>query len=1261
MAFTQFKLDRSLDQSRGIFNKYIYKTETDTIAEVTAAGYFDASRFKELDSDDTNSMGWSGGVIECQCSDGYFIGEISTDGDSVTTVISEGGSEIIDTLTDGQVPKKDDGTNSLIYAGATVDPSSGEWTFDQKANFPQGSVGIGEVMELSEGGTNVVVGDLLNNSMAFSVNSFFDDTTGASAPTWTAFTGPFNLPIQTDFSQVLTDNPLTYSLTSTVVSPDQRLIDKITFRANSAMTNISAEFVDNATGKVVKYLPSKAAFDGNVEGLDLVAGDNLFNLASQGTDSPGNYFLGFTPIILTDGQQLDITIKGDNIDLLGDLSGVPYQVAEAHDGQPQTVGTGTGDVVGPASAVDGGLAVYDGTSGTMIKSGSLITATTGGTNSNLIFTTTEAVGSGFFGLEFQDSDGNYLANIIYDEPDLNLEINSDDGVSINASGDAYLTAAGVLEIQSTGGTIDITSATTLEIGSQGNLVVQSTSGNLNLLASTTNNLISGTTDTAPLELTNTPDSLSSSVYLRATSPESQLTALPGSLCVVIDTTTPANNGLYQLHSTASANTPWELIGSAGTGDVSRSGSTRDGAIATWSGVDNSAIEDEGLAAISGDVMTFTPGSPANTYGIVMGSAVDGEIFMNGGTKELSVTSENGDVTISSTSSDASITGAGTATLGAGGEDLTYDGSNLTFGGTGIDQKIIITDAVFGYDDASTSTILGTNNDLNFQIINGDWNTTSQQGIEMLASTTLNLDCTAGNTIVNADTSLQLTGNTGQLTAAQALALESTNANITLDANNGEVQLSADSGNSALTLGANSTLASDVQLNIVGGAECSFGAGLSLNMSSTEGIYMSTGVDNQFPVTFINAGTGGGRCDQHVIDFDPDGVLTALNGAVAYRVDETTPGNIKEYRLKATGAGFFNTPWVEIGGAGNGDVTGPVSSVDTELALFSGTTGDVIQGGTNITAEVGNNNAKLDLNTTNNADDPEIWFNGAVSDQEGWIYLDASTDTFNVRGANSAQYTAGTKLDLSCDAGDVDIEAQSTSVNITGAVGANITASGASGITLSAPADNIGMFVSNDIVMFSDNDDTLQLQTLGQLGTNGGQYSVHVGDRDPQNQFGPGQGALYMRQGSNPSESDIYITDAGGVNNWVALKGGPALLEWGDGNIQTTTTDRFLTPGYDAGSAPTVAIQKTMTRRGFLEQLRIKCRVANGNGNNVAYTIQVNGLDTPLAVTLASNVQSGSNTTSRVQVSAGDFVTLKVSKAAGIGTSPQDVIADLNFL
>ncbi len=75
MAFVQFKLDRSVNQSRNIFDKYIYKPDNgDTLAEIFSPDYFTQTRFTE---------DWVGSIIEVYGSDGYSLGSIESEGTAV--------------------------------------------------------------------------------------------------------------------------------------------------------------------------------------------------------------------------------------------------------------------------------------------------------------------------------------------------------------------------------------------------------------------------------------------------------------------------------------------------------------------------------------------------------------------------------------------------------------------------------------------------------------------------------------------------------------------------------------------------------------------------------------------------------------------------------------------------------------------------------------------------------------------------------------------------------------------------------------------------------------------------------------------------------------------------------------------------------------------------------------------------------------------------------------------------------------------------
>lgn len=74
MPFDQKRLDLSVEQTRGIFNKYIYRPDNnDSLADVQTPGYFNDSRF-------AGDPDWVGSLIECTLSDAYAIGQVSSDG-----------------------------------------------------------------------------------------------------------------------------------------------------------------------------------------------------------------------------------------------------------------------------------------------------------------------------------------------------------------------------------------------------------------------------------------------------------------------------------------------------------------------------------------------------------------------------------------------------------------------------------------------------------------------------------------------------------------------------------------------------------------------------------------------------------------------------------------------------------------------------------------------------------------------------------------------------------------------------------------------------------------------------------------------------------------------------------------------------------------------------------------------------------------------------------------------------------------------------
>jgi hypothetical protein len=69
---------------------------------------------------------------------------------------------------------------------------------------------------------------------------------------------------------------------------------------------------------------------------------------------------------------------------------------------------------------------------------------------------------------------------------------------------------------------------------------------------------------------------------------------------------------------------------------------------------------------------------------------------------------------------------------------------------------------------------------------------------------------------------------------------------------------------------------------------------------------------------------------------------------------------------------------------------------------------------------------------------------------------------------------------------------------------------------------------------------------------------------------------------------------------------------------------------------------------------------DGNGNDITYTIRVNGSATSVTVTLASTASQDSDLTNTAAVVGGDNIDLEITKGAGIGNSPDGVTVTVEY-
>jgi hypothetical protein len=122
----------------------------------------------------------------------------------------------------------------------------------------------------------------------------------------------------------------------------------------------------------------------------------------------------------------------------------------------------------------------------------------------------------------------------------------------------------------------------------------------------------------------------------------------------------------------------------------------------------------------------------------------------------------------------------------------------------------------------------------------------------------------------------------------------------------------------------------------------------------------------------------------------------------------------------------------------------------------------------------------------------------------------------------------------------------------------------------------------------------------------------------------------------------------------------SVLVFGAGQVGSSTTTRYLYPGYDDDLAQTVVVQIVAPYAGTLRDFYVRHNNTDGNGNDIVYTVRVNGVATAVTVTLASTSADGSDLANSVAVAAGDLVDIEVTKAASVGNSPDDVTATIDL-
>ena len=147
-----------------------------------------------------------------------------------------------------------------------------------------------------------------------------------------------------------------------------------------------------------------------------------------------------------------------------------------------------------------------------------------------------------------------------------------------------------------------------------------------------------------------------------------------------------------------------------------------------------------------------------------------------------------------------------------------------------------------------------------------------------------------------------------------------------------------------------------------------------------------------------------------------------------------------------------------------------------------------------------------------------------------------------------------------------------------------------------------------------------------------------------------------------NDSFWLLTDHSPVT-WLELGGGgstdiKSFLTWGDDSITTTTTTRYLTPGFDDGTAETTETGYRVPSAGTAQNMRVRARAAGSGAATLTYTLMVNGSPSSLSVAMSNTAQDGTDLVNTVSLSAGDLISIRVTKSTSLSSSPDDVVASL---
>lgn len=151
--------------------------------------------------------------------------------------------------------------------------------------------------------------------------------------------------------------------------------------------------------------------------------------------------------------------------------------------------------------------------------------------------------------------------------------------------------------------------------------------------------------------------------------------------------------------------------------------------------------------------------------------------------------------------------------------------------------------------------------------------------------------------------------------------------------------------------------------------------------------------------------------------------------------------------------------------------------------------------------------------------------------------------------------------------------------------------------------------------------------------------------------------------------DEYMDDQGWdfveTTPTTPVPGTGSIIAWGNQSVGGPDSLRYMDPwgaqNQIAGTDGTTNARTVAPRAGTISNLFVRHANPQGNGNDITYTVRINGVLSALAVTLASDASQASNLVDSVAVAQGDNVDIEVSKPnGGVGNSPDGITVQGEF-